>query len=82
MDDAKHPAIITMSTRTSPVDGQSHDRLAGDASLLLPNTIPVPMDDGPSDEITELTTGQKMLSATSGSLLTGLLGEYLSPDSL
>ncbi|KAH8899446.1 mitochondrial carrier [Thozetella sp. PMI_491] len=53
--------------------GQDHDRFAPDRALSLPNTIPTPMDGGPGDEPMEITAVQKMLSATTGSLLTGLL---------
>lgn len=42
-------------------DGQSHDRLGHDGAMAL-------------NEPVEITAIQKMLSATSGSLLTGLLG--------
>lgn len=49
-------------------DGQSHDRLGHDGPMAL-------------NEPVEITAIQKMLSATSGSLLTGLLGmPHLSPS--
>ena len=48
-------------------DGQSHDRIGHDAVMALSEPV-------------EITALQKMLSATSGSLLTGLLGMlYHSP---
>ena len=50
--------------------GQSHDRLGHDGAMALREPV-------------EITALQKMLSATSGSLLTGLLGmSYLLPPAL
>ncbi len=43
-------------------------------SLSMPNTISTTSPDDGSNELIEITAAQKMLSATSGSLLTALLG--------
>lgn len=51
-------------------DGQSHDRLGHDGAMALSEPV-------------EITAIQKMLSATSGSLLTGLLGmSHLPPAAI
>lgn len=53
--------------------GQRHDRLPGDSS----RTATMTMND--ADELppeTDISAGQKMLSAVSGSLLTSLLGKF------
>lgn len=52
-------ASYTHSAHTAGV-GQDHDRIVH--------------HDDPSADVVEITAVQKMLSATSGSLLTGLLG--------
>ncbi len=53
-------------------EGQRHDRVLGhDGAIMAAKSIPP--DDGIAE--IEITTGQKMLSAVSGSLLTSLLGE-------
>lgn len=57
--------------------GQNHDRLAHDDSLSLQDMLPTKDDGGGRDHV-EITAGQKMLSATSGSLLTGLLGNIFA----
>lgn len=43
-------------------------------SLSMPNTISTTSPDDGSSQLVEITAAQKMLSATSGSLLTALLG--------
>lgn len=54
--------------------GQNHDRLATHNDSLPLSGIPPAGDDGGGDDgHVEITAAQKMLSATSGSLLTGLL---------
>lgn len=60
-----------MTSFAQTTGGQNHDRLTRDGSLALPD-LRSPKDDGGSDPI-EINAWQKMLSATSGSLLTGLL---------
>jgi hypothetical protein len=51
-------------------DGRSHDRFGHDGAMALSEPV-------------EITALQKMLSATSGSLLTGLLGmSHLPPPAL
>lgn len=53
--------------------GQRHNRIHevnGSAA-----TGPLPLDDGDDMDV-EITAGQKMLSAMSGSLLTSLLGTF------
>lgn len=69
----------TTHTHTTSSDGQDHDRLGHDGrsvALLTRGATP-PLPKQPDDDIprepVEITTVQRMLSATSGSLLTGLL---------
>lgn len=65
---------MTSFAHTHAAAGQDHDRFAHDESLSLPSMLPTEGDmDGTSDPL-EITAFQKMLSATTGSLLTGLLG--------
>lgn len=63
-------------TQNNEARGQNHDRLSTthDDSLALPDMLPAGDDGGSSRAPVEITAVQKMLSATSGSLLTGLLG--------
>lgn len=73
---------LATTTTTSFVDddhpsitGQAHDRIHGDG--LIPGveeTIAMEGDNGRLDIDVEITAGQKMISAMSGSLLTSLLG--------
>ncbi len=58
---------------------RNDDRFANHDSHGLPPPVLVAGDDNPSipSEPVEITALQKMLSATSGSLLTGLLGVSL-----
>jgi hypothetical protein len=53
--------------------GQWHDRLDSMPLSAMPIS-PLPGRDGNGD--TEITAGQKMLSAMSGSLLTSLIGTF------
>ncbi|KAH8813036.1 mitochondrial carrier domain-containing protein [Xylogone sp. PMI_703] len=56
------------------IRGQAHDRIHGDSPLPgIEETIALPGDNRNVDVDVELTAGQKMLSAMSGSLLTSLL---------
>lgn len=54
--------------------GQNHDRFDRTGELGLRNVLPPRQDgvDGGSGTIPDITPFQKMLSATTGSLLTGL----------
>ncbi|KAM7189368.1 mitochondrial carrier protein MTM1 [Naviculisporaceae sp. PSN 640] len=65
-------ATISEAAAHTHNTGQDHDRLGHDGSAaLLSGAIPE-KDDVPREPV-EITTVQRMLSATSGSLLTGLL---------
>ncbi|KAK0731146.1 mitochondrial carrier protein [Lasiosphaeris hirsuta] len=67
---------VTRAAQTS--EGQNHDRLARDASLALPSgSLPASDNIGAPTDPVEITIAQKMMSATSGSLLTGLLATPL-----
>lgn len=59
------------------VRGQGHDRIHGDNPIPGFPT-PVAMDSNSGDIEVDITAGQKMVSAMSGSLLTSLLGEHTS----
>jgi solute carrier family 25, member 39/40 len=52
--------------------GQNHDRLVSDDSFKMSRILPTNSDGG-GDSV-DITAGQKMLSAMSGSLLTSVLG--------
>lgn len=59
----------------TPTSGQDHDRITHDDP---PTAVPIhPTGDAPIPDPVEITPVQKMLSATSGSLLTGLLATPL-----
>lgn len=64
---------MTTVLQTSP-PGQDHDRFDHTNELGLRNVLPHKQDemDGSSGTIPDITPFQKMLSATTGSLLTGL----------
>lgn len=62
-----------MTSFAHTADGQNHDRLAHDDSLSLPSMLPTEGDMAGTNDPLEITAFQKMLSATTGSLLTGLL---------
>ena len=59
-----------LSTVHSSTGGQDHDRIDGMGSTGI--TPPPPGRD--AIEVLEITAGQKMMSAMTGSLLTSLLG--------
>lgn len=68
-----------MATLAQNNGGQNHDRITPlDDSLSLPDMLPTKDNGGggggSSGGHVEITAAQKMLSATSGSLLTALLG--------
>lgn len=62
---------------SSKVDGQRHERIPVDERI--PGPPPMPSTDDDFGEEIEITTGQKMLSAMSGSLFTSLLGRIPLP---
>ena len=66
-----------MTTFLHQRGGQDHDRFSGHDEFIAPD-VAARTDDGGGDDI---TAGQKMLSAMSGSLLTSLLS-MLSPPRL
>lgn len=59
-----------MASFAPKTSGQNHERFVPDDSLNIPSILP---DDGDREPV-EITAFQKMLSATTGSLLTGILG--------
>lgn len=60
--------------------GQGHDRFDHTSNLDLRNVLPPKQNgvDGSSGTIPDITPFQKMLSATTGSLLTGLTSTCLA----
>ncbi len=62
-----------MTSIAQALGGQNHDRFSHDASPSPPSMAASTTGEG-GDPV-EITMVQKMLSATSGSLLTGLLGK-------
>lgn len=56
--------------------GQRHDRIHEINGSATTGPLPLGGPDGDDIDV-EITAGQKMLSAMSGSLLTSLLGTYL-----
>lgn len=69
--------IATAFENSTPAasEGQRHDRFADDVPLYGPPTDSVSGRDHNGD--IEISAGQKMLSAMSGSLLTSLIGTFL-----
>jgi solute carrier family 25 protein 39/40 len=66
--------IATTLEKHSRFGGQGHDRIHGDN--LIPGVSSTIAMTGDNDDVEiDITAGQKMLSAMSGSLLTSLLGE-------
>lgn len=55
-------------------EGQRHDRYTDEISLYVPPRDQVPGRDRNGD--VDISAGQKMLSAMSGSLLTSLIGMF------
>lgn len=55
--------------------GESHDRAFGSNADMAQSLNMAAANSGDGKDIFEVTTGQKMLSAISGSLLTSLLGK-------
>ena len=66
-------ASFTRDADVSSV-GQNHDRIDG----LVPPSPAHPHPHAPPSEPVEITAVQKMLSATSGSLVTALLGAFMA----
>lgn len=70
--------IATEFARELPTDGQRHDRLHEINGSAI--TGPLPLGEPDRDDLDiEITAGQKMLSAMSGSLLTSLLSTLTIP---
>jgi len=71
--DSNHELATTFE-RDGSFGGQGHDRIHGDNPIPgVSSTIAMTGDN--NDIEIDITAGQKMLSAMSGSLLTSLLGE-------
>jgi hypothetical protein len=66
-------ALAFKNNALAAPEGQRHDRFSDDTSLYGPPTDSVPGRDHNGD--IEISAGQKMLSAMSGSLLTSLIGK-------
>lgn len=64
--------LVVMTPISQTAGGQSHDRFDSNASQ--PPAIMASSQGRAGAEPVEITAVQKMLSATTGSLLTGLLG--------
>lgn len=69
---AKVDAPNMATVLTSSPTGQNHDRLNRKDELRIPSTIPAGEDVAGGGEPADITPFQKMLSATTGSLITGL----------
>ena len=69
--------LATELERARNVRGPGHDRIHGDDPIPGFPT-PVAMDSTNVDNEVDITAGQKMISAMSGSLLTSLLGGHTS----
>lgn len=65
--------IATAFGREGGFGGQGHDRIHGD-NLIPAVTSTIAMTGDTEDVEIDITAGQKMLSAMSGSLLTSVLG--------
>ena len=61
------------TSRDSTFEGQGHDRIHGD-NLIPGVSSTIAMNGDNEDVVVDITAGQKMISAMSGSLLTSLLG--------
>jgi solute carrier family 25 protein 39/40 len=71
--------LATAFEHQSGLGGRGHDRIHGDNPIPgVSSTIAMTGDmPGSNDDIeVDITAGQKMMSAMSGSLLTSLLGEW------
>jgi solute carrier family 25 protein 39/40 len=71
--------LATAFEHQSGLGGRGHDRIHGDNPIPgVSSTIAMTGDmTGGNDDIeVDITAGQKMMSAMSGSLLTSLLGEW------
>ena len=73
--------IATALEKHRGFGGRGHDRIHGDNPIPgISSTIAMT---GDNDDIeVDITAGQKMASAMSGSLLTALLGKLLPPQAL
>jgi solute carrier family 25, member 39/40 len=61
-----------MSSVQQSIDGHNHDRIAAQDAFARP-TMAASRDEGVDSAVVDISAGQKMLSAISGSLLTSLL---------
>lgn len=64
--------IIMATALTASLPGQNHDPLNHKDGLSIQNMLPNEDVFAPSGEPADITPFQKMLSATTGSLITGL----------
>lgn len=72
------PDAPTMATAlTDSLPGQNHERLDPKDELRIRNRIPAEEDVAGGGEPADITPFQKMLSATTGSLITGLTSMQL-----
>lgn len=79
--DAEHPASFDPYNKQGNQNfpDHLHDSIRGDEPVLGVAPTMVMVGDGPEAEVeteVDITAGQKMLSAMSGSLLTSLLGRH------
>ena len=73
--------IATTLEKQRGFGGHGHDRIHGDN--LIPGVSSTIAMTGDNDDIeVDITAGQKMISAMSGSLLTSLLGELFPPHAV
>ena len=72
----EHQVATSRYGNPDHLPGQRHDRLSQDPSTS--NSVTMSDSNEPNVEM-DISAGQKMLSAMSGSLLTSLLGSSLHP---
>jgi solute carrier family 25 protein 39/40 len=75
--------LATAFEHQSGLGGRGHDRIHGDnpipgvsSTIAMTGDMTGDMTGGNDDIEVDITAGQKMMSAMSGSLLTSLLGEW------
>ena len=66
----------TISVECPPSCQSQHERMRSSSPLVGMGKVQAPQDKGTLDSEVEISHGQKMLSAVSGSLLTSLLGRH------
>lgn len=64
--------MLDMATAFNSPPGQNHDRFDSKDELSIRNMLPTQEDLDGSNDPADITPVQKMLSATTGSLITGL----------